>query len=112
MNDVCAWCRHFDADGARCADPVRAVHFEDFNPDCPGYEDIPLRPCPFCGGKGEIVAYDDEGYQCEPCIHGDWSSGYAVRCEGCGAASGVVWDCNPFPAREAMEAWNRREGSE
>jgi Lar family restriction alleviation protein len=48
-----------------------------------------LKPCPFCGGKAEMVSdFDDEHY---------------VYCTGCKGG----WKTMETP-EEAAEAWNRR----
>lgn len=80
-----------------------------------------LKPCPFCGGKAEIVCCDEEGN-----LHGDdyendqWSGlGYQIRHsheenEDCpiaryaedGAIIGGVYVYET--EEEAAEAWNRR----
>lgn len=81
-----------------------------------------LKPCPFCGGKAEIVCCDDEGnlhnddYEQDP-----WSGiGYKIKHsseenEDCpiaayqddGATIGVlIYDTR----EEATEYWNRRAG--
>jgi Lar family restriction alleviation protein len=50
---------------------------------------IELKPCPFCGGKAEMVSdFDDEHY---------------VYCSGCKGG----WKTMETP-EEAAEAWNRR----
>lgn len=55
-----------------------------------------LLPCPFCGGKAELV--QNAGYDCPR---------YIVICTGCDAQIGVSDD--PFIAPEhAIAAWNRR----
>lgn len=56
--------------------------------------DKQLKPCPFCGGKAELV---DTGY---------WSS---VMCEQCKAVSKSFNHSGKHcSADKAIEAWNRR----
>lgn len=50
-----------------------------------------LKPCPFCGHDGRVVA-DGEG-------------NYMVQCNECSASTGWCVD-----KEEAIEAWNRRKG--
>lgn len=50
-----------------------------------------LKPCPFCGHDGRVVA-DGEG-------------NYMVQCNECSASTGWCVD-----KEEALEAWNRRKG--
>ena len=60
-------------------------------------EQIPLKPCPFCG-------HDDPELDGQ----GEWTMLY-VRCPKCKA-------CGPFERtdseREAIAAWNRRKGED
>lgn len=83
-----------------------------------------LKPCPFCGGKAEIVICDDEGNLHDKEYEKDaWSGlGYLVihsheknedcpiaRYEGDDAKMGVyIYDTR----EEAIEAWNRRAKEE
>lgn len=48
-----------------------------------------LKPCPFCGGKAEIIWRDDELYFCVECV--------------CGVSTCVYKDLD-----NAVKAWNRR----
>ena len=62
-----------------------------------------LKPCPFCGGKAELILCDN-------------GSVPQIRCSGCLALMG--WDCKSvsslrgqlnFDTKEdAISAWNRR----
>jgi Lar family restriction alleviation protein len=59
----------------------------------------PLKPCPFCGGKAQIIEVT------EPSNVG----GYVVQCGAC-EASTRVW----FPIKDRVEgiltdAWNKRK---
>ena len=58
---------------------------------------IELKPCPFCGGEGKLIASGfNECYS-------------LVKCEQCGAESGMVRISKEYCADEkAAEAWNRR----
>ena len=47
-----------------------------------------LKPCPFCGGKAEVVYIKDNQY---------------VRCSRCGAVG-----ANTFNTEDVIAAWNRR----
>lgn len=51
--------------------------------------DVELKPCPFCGG--EILTFRRGKYM------------WWVKCEQCGAESGVS-----TKKRDAVEKWNRR----
>jgi len=56
-----------------------------------------LKPCPFCGCRGEEEqAKDEDGYL---------KSDFAVSCKGCYARTG--WSSLK---EHAIAAWNRREG--
>ena len=50
-----------------------------------------LKPCPFCGGKAEIIGYDNGMYQCV--------------CRKCNGTQDNFFDS----AEEAAYAWNKRE---
>lgn len=50
-----------------------------------------LKPCPFCGGKAEVVYIKDNQY---------------VRCLRCGAVG-----ANTFKTEDVIAAWNRRSYS-
>lgn len=58
-----------------------------------------LKPCPFCGGKGEIL----KSHNCE-------ERPYLVICSNdeCKASVGIFSNTK----EEAIETWNRREGNE
>lgn len=59
-----------------------------------------LKPCPFCGGKVEIYAYD----------RGDGKEGdlYGIECEHCEVTmSGWYWNKD-----ETIKIWNRRADDE
>lgn len=49
-----------------------------------------LLPCPFCGGEAFIHALTNTAFQ--------------IRCEGCGAESGLL-----PTVEEAVDAWNERK---
>lgn len=56
---------------------------------------IPLKKCPFCGGKGKVDLYDTDG--------DIWEAG----CDECGCNLGI------FNTKEqAVKAWNKRIGDE
>ena len=56
-----------------------------------------LKPCPFCGGT------DIESYQVTP----TWTGPYwRIGCPDCGA----WFEMANWTEKEAVEAWNRREG--
>lgn len=61
-------------------------------------EDIKLKPCPFCGGKAELVAdvFDQKRI-------------WYVRCCGTGCAVFSETADRPTP-QEAAKLWNRRAG--
>lgn len=67
-------------------------------------EPIPLKPCPFCGGKGHIVRMVNQFAPC--CMNGYYS----------GERTTVCYMAPRFPAfptyEEAAEAWNRRTNDE
>ena len=55
-----------------------------------------LKPCPFCGGKARIIAFDPfDGYQGRCTV-------YKVGCTKCFAS------INDPDEDKAIEAWNRR----
>ena len=56
-------------------------------------EEIKLKPCPFCGGKGEIFRGTTYGFHYL----------YEPRCITCECALGVY-----ETEEQAIEAWNRR----
>lgn len=65
-----------------------------------------LKPCPFCGGKGELMVFKD------PYIASYVNYNFCVSCYNCcgeGASSDVAQnsDCRG-PINEAIEAWNTR----
>ena len=54
-----------------------------------------LKPCPFCGGRGELIVLEHEGIpELEPI--------YFIRCYDCDACGSH--DDNPF---SAISGWNR-----
>ena len=53
--------------------------------------EIKLKPCPFCGGEGEMI------------VRGDQQKGYWVKCLQCGAETRYFTS-----ERAAAEAWNMR----
>lgn len=65
-----------------------------------------LKPCPFCGGKTEIVVG----------LYNSWTDGYAVRCCNCCLIFGAhgrlgepyEWTCIYESEEEAIKAWNTR----
>lgn len=59
--------------------------------------EIKLKPCPFCGGEGELNT-------------ADFNSCYSlVKCKQCGAECGMVGISRKYCSDEkAAEAWNRR----
>lgn len=64
---------------------------------------MPLKRCPFCGGKAEIFQHRSFGYP-------DFGM-YSVACESldCFASGGGM----SYPTEhDAAEAWNRRAGEE
>ena len=55
-----------------------------------------LKPCPFCGGKSRIIAYDPfDGYQGNCTV-------YLACCVVCGA------EIKKATEEKTIEAWNRR----
>ena len=54
-----------------------------------------LKPCPFCGGKAELVDYG---------ISGEYK---VVWCFECGARTRMFY-AEIFRGRKAIEEWNRR----
>jgi Lar family restriction alleviation protein len=61
----------------------------------PRYDDPPLLPCPFCGGKA--------------CYYGpDYDTVYCVTCEDCGAEGG--WG-KLEDKQSSAELWNKRTKS-
>ena len=68
-----------------------------------------LRPCPFCGGKAEIVAVEKKYYRTEAEFrHKKNSCGtrfYYVFCNGCGIKVKDNQDSD-----EAIAEWNTRSG--
>jgi len=50
-----------------------------------------IKPCPFCGGKGET---EDES---------DWGT-FWVKCQSCGAEGEYVYTSN----EDAIDKWNQR----
>lgn len=67
-----------------------------------------LKPCPFCGGRAEIVIGD----------YNSWTEGYAVECSHCCLTLGAYgrlgetyqWMCVYENKADAVDAWNRRVG--
>lgn len=62
-----------------------------------------LKPCPFCGGKAEIITL--QGETDEPSI-----GAQAVQCtnHACGAASGLVYPLMEDVTQLLRERWNTR----
>lgn len=66
--------------------------------------EIKLKPCPFCGGKGELRR--------ESLIF-SWVQHSFVRCEKCFARGEEITTSTEYSADEkAIEAWNRRTENE
>lgn len=66
-----------------------------------------IKPCPFCGGEGEIMVENTRG-----CTNGYPSLQFVfVQCRCCGAIGGS--SCITFRGRQAefnaVELWNRRD---
>ena len=57
-----------------------------------------IKPCPFCGGEGRLQAVITESR-----INQD---DYFVKCRECGASTMKYF----FEQKEAIAAWNRRNG--
>lgn len=68
-------------------------------------EEVMLKPCPFCGGVGEII----ETTEC--CGHGSFIDLVYVRCSRCGARGGSAdnWEDDESRLMDlAVERWERR----
>ena len=62
----------------------------------PNENETELKPCPFCGGKAEIMVDDEEFYiQCK-----------GMPTENCPSNCGLIEIF--YPKEEAIAAWNRR----
>ncbi len=55
-----------------------------------------LKPCPFCGGKAEIITWNTVG----------WAIVYGVMCLKCEV--GIEGTFKNYTRAEAIEAWNKR----
>lgn len=55
-----------------------------------------LKPCPFCGGKAEMVTEYSDPFEC----------GGVIYCVDCGAK--IEFGCGGEVRLNAVEAWNRR----
>ena len=73
-----------------CWENLAALHIERY-----GFrtKEHNLRPCPYCGGKAEIIIEDE------------YQNDFSVQCKGCYARIG--WSARKD---KAIAAWNRREG--
>lgn len=59
-----------------------------------------LKPCPFCGGKAEIVPHKFYSKMLD-----DWKvDSYGVVCKRCHASGYQFWGTE----KHAIDAWNRR----
>lgn len=63
-----------------------------------------LKPCPFCGGKGEIGIADID----VPFFYSVWCENTFKSC----TASTPDWSGWHLSEQEAIEAWNRRADNE
>ena len=61
-----------------------------------------LKPCPFCGGKADLIVKQIPTEK-DNCIIHDFKYEYAVRCNKCRARVGFYKSINT-----ADKAWNRR----
>ena len=62
-----------------------------------------LKPCPFCGGKAEIIGpMEDEGFGNK--------GAYAVECKCCQTASRLHFPNGDDPVPVVTALWNRRVG--
>lgn len=59
-----------------------------------------LKPCPFCYGQAELVAFEDRDSGC-------WFVEYFVQCSKC-KASGPLGGCFSSGKRFAIDLWNKR----
>lgn len=58
-----------------------------------------LKPCPFCGGKGEAVHYESDNFY----------GSYEIQCSKCTARI-TPYDAEGYDAHEiASKAWNTRQ---
>ena len=57
--------------------------------------EIKLKPCPFCGGKAEILS--------------GFNGKYTVQCGSGGCMANIAWCTNKD---SAIKAWNRRVNNE
>ncbi len=92
-NQGCPW------KGAYIASAIRNELFEHFNITLKQNEQPELKPCPFCGGKGDLMIKDIGTsiirYNCIP-IH------YIV-CGSCNISTGLF-----ITEGLAVESWNKR----
>jgi Lar family restriction alleviation protein len=63
-------------------------------------QDVRLKPCPFCGGKAEIMVLQ------ELRLGGD--EGFVVWCESCHMNTASINGTYFSSSEDAMELWNRR----
>lgn len=73
--------------------------------------EIKLKPCPFCGGRGEIV-FSGHEY-----TNGTMKGFIVAKCDVCGGSSKGVYYCGDMikipleetvGAEKTAQAWNRR----
>ena len=61
-----------------------------------------LKPCPFCGGKAEVVPHKFFSEKLK-----SWKvESYGVECKNCHTSGYQFWDCE----EDAVNAWNMRAG--
>lgn len=64
-----------------------------------------MKPCPFCGGRGEFMLRAVTARR----SHSDFIG--FIKCKTCGSQSGAIGFCDGemnFAERDSTEAWNRR----
>lgn len=64
--------------------------------------DEKLKPCPFCGGKANIIVVEPHKHFLAKFMP-DYEGGAFVECSGCTCALSAE------SREEAIEAWNRRQ---